>query len=115
MGIYVNDVKTYVVKGASLNTTVSLSPGKYNTIVEEWDYCGGASVTHIDDHGRAVKRGRPPGVSVTSPVANSTVTSPVSYVATASTNLRQGRSFDGDLRRTTSSSTLWTRPTLNKR
>jgi hypothetical protein len=43
MGIYVNNKLTYVVNGASLNTSVSLGGGTYNTVVEEWDYCGGAS------------------------------------------------------------------------
>ena len=46
MGIYTApspDKRVYVVQGASLNTTLSLSPGTYNTIVQEWDNCGGAS------------------------------------------------------------------------
>src|ERR1700733_6816648 len=48
MGIYTAPgVLAYVVNGASLNTTLSLSPGTYDTVVEEWDYCGGALTTTI--------------------------------------------------------------------
>ncbi len=50
MGIYTapspNNL-AYVVSGASLNTSLPLSPGTYNTIVEEWDYCGGAMFTPV--------------------------------------------------------------------
>ncbi len=41
------DKLVYTVQGASLNTTLSLAPGSYNTVVEEWDYCGGASFTPV--------------------------------------------------------------------
>ena len=47
MGVYVDYVKTYVAKGSSLNTEITMSPGSHLTTVEEWDYCGGATVTHI--------------------------------------------------------------------
>ncbi len=48
MGIYTaSGVLAYVVNGASLNTTLSLSPAKYETVVQEWDHCGGASTTPI--------------------------------------------------------------------
>jgi len=48
MGIYTAPSQlAYVVSGASLNTTLSLSPGTYNTTVEEWDKCGGAATTPI--------------------------------------------------------------------
>lgn len=49
MGVYVNNSLKYTVSGASLNTSVSLSSGTYNTVVEEWDYCGGASFTQINN------------------------------------------------------------------
>jgi len=81
MGVYVNNHLTYVANGASLNTTLSLNPGTYSTVVEEWDYCGGATFTPV---GITVGT-QTSGVSVTSPTNNSTVTSPVNYVATAST------------------------------
>jgi hypothetical protein len=48
MGIYVNNQLVYVVGGASLNTNLNLSAGNYHTVVEEWDYCGGATYTPID-------------------------------------------------------------------
>jgi phosphatidylinositol-3-phosphatase len=48
MGIYVNNALTYVVNGAQLNTTLALKPGPEHTVVEEWDYCGGASFTTIN-------------------------------------------------------------------
>jgi phospholipase C len=48
MGIYINNKLTYVVNGTSLNTTLTFSPGSYGTVVEEWDYCGGATYTPIN-------------------------------------------------------------------
>jgi phospholipase C len=48
MGIYVNNVKVYVVKGASLNYELTLAAGKQHTVVEEWDYCKGASTETIN-------------------------------------------------------------------
>jgi hypothetical protein len=44
MGIYTApNQRAYVVGGASLNTDVTLSPGTYDTVVQEWDNCGGSS------------------------------------------------------------------------
>jgi hypothetical protein len=80
MGIYANNQLLKVVNGASLNISVPLSPGKNNTVVEEWDYCGGATYTPI-----ALTVSNPTGVTVTSPANNSQVSSPVNYVATATT------------------------------
>lgn len=47
MGIYVDNNLTYVVQGASMNTELSVGAGKHDTVVEEWDYCGGATYTHV--------------------------------------------------------------------
>jgi hypothetical protein len=48
MGIYTAPwVLAFVSNGSTLNTTLTLSAGTYNTTVEEWDYCGGASTTPI--------------------------------------------------------------------
>ncbi len=48
MGIYTApNVLAYKVQGDSLNTELSLSSGTYNTVVQEWDNCGGASKTPI--------------------------------------------------------------------
>jgi phospholipase C len=83
MGIYVNSKLTYVVNGASLNTSLTLNPGPYNTVVEEWDKCGGASYTAVPI--TVANQSTQTAVTVTSPVANSTVSSPVNYVASATT------------------------------
>ena len=78
MGVYVDDELIYVVNGASLNTKLSLSTGKHNTVVEEWDYCGGATFTSL-----TITVNNQTGVLVTSPTNNATVGTPVHYVATA--------------------------------
>jgi uncharacterized protein YcnI len=91
MGIYPSpNWLVYTVGGSSLNTTINLNPGTYNTVVEEWDNCGGASTTTVRI---TVQEGA--GVHVTSPANNSTVSSPVNYVATATTNCPQGVSSIG--------------------
>ncbi len=48
MGIYVNNVKVYVVSGHSLNYELTLPSGAQHTVVEEWDYCKGASTQTIN-------------------------------------------------------------------
>jgi len=85
MGLYVDNQLVYVQNGASLNTSWPLSPGKYNTVVEEWDYCGGATYTPI-----AITVSSQTGVWVTSPTNGGSVGSPVNYVATASTTCTAG-------------------------
>jgi Bacterial Ig domain len=47
MGIYVNNQLAYVTQGASLNIQLVLSTGSQNTVVQEWDYCGGSANTPI--------------------------------------------------------------------
>jgi hypothetical protein len=48
MGIYTAPgVLAYVVKGASMNDNLALSAGTYDTVVEEWDGCGGAATTPV--------------------------------------------------------------------
>jgi hypothetical protein len=81
MGIYVNNQLVYVVNGASLNTHWTLAPGTYSTVVEEWDYCGGATYMPVE-----ITVSSETGVWVTSPANDSQVTSPVKYVATATTS-----------------------------
>src|ERR1035441_3728241 len=60
VGVYVNNQLIVTQSGTSLNKSVSLAPGKYNTVVEEWDYCGGATFTAeaITEIGRASWRER---------------------------------------------------------
>jgi hypothetical protein len=86
MGIYTAPGQlAYVVNGASLNTSLSLSPGTYNTVVEDWDNCGGAGTAAVKV---TVSAGS--GVYVTSPVNNSTVSSPANFSATATTTCSKG-------------------------
>lgn len=47
MGVYVNNVLKYTSQGNSLNTGLTLDPGTYDTVVEEWDFCGGAAFVHV--------------------------------------------------------------------
>jgi hypothetical protein len=48
MGIYTAPYQlAYVVKGAKLDTQIKLSAGTYDTVVQEWDNCDGASKTHV--------------------------------------------------------------------
>ncbi len=89
MGIYTAPgVLAYVVNGDSMNTELNLSPGTYNTTVQEWDYCGGAAtkgitITVTAGSGQS-------GVTVTKPANNSTVGSPVNFVATATSSCSKG-------------------------
>ena len=85
MGIYVNNQLDKVVDGASMNTTISLGAGSYYTVVEEWDYCGGATTTPVN-----ITVSTQSGVSVSSPANNSTVGSPATYVATATSSCSKG-------------------------
>jgi hypothetical protein len=86
MGIYTAPgVLAYVANGSSLNTSLNLASGTYNTTVEEWDYCGGASTKAI-----TVTVSSSSGVHLTSPSNNSTVGSPVNFVATATTSCSKG-------------------------
>jgi hypothetical protein len=88
MGIYTAPgVRVYVVNGPNLNTVLTLAPGVYNTVVQEWDNCGGSSSTPIKI---TVGSATSAGVQVTSPANNSTVGSPVNYVATASSSCAKG-------------------------
>jgi hypothetical protein len=86
MGIYVDNVLSYQINGINLNTSLTLSQGSHRAVVQEWDYCGGATNTPII---LTVSSGQS-GVSVASPANGNTVGSPVAYVATASTSCAHG-------------------------
>jgi hypothetical protein len=106
MGIYVNNQLTYVVDGARLDTSLSFNPGTYNTVVEEWDYCGGASYSIV-----LITVGPSMGVTVTSPQNGATYTSPFSYTASAKSPCTSGVAAMGiyvnnQLKYTTSGSSL---------
>jgi phospholipase C len=79
MGVYVNDQLAYQVNASSLDMQLSLTPGDYRTVVVEWDNCGGATTASAN----IVVPGFVSGVTVNSPANNSTVTSPVTFSATA--------------------------------
>ena len=86
MGIYsAPGVLAYVTNGASLNTSLTLSPGTYKTTVQSWDYCGNSAAVPI-----TVTVSSQSGVYVTAPVSNSTVSSPASFVATATSTCSKG-------------------------
>src|SRR5271165_2571831 len=87
MGIYPTPFQlAYTVNGASLNTSLNFNPGTYSVVVEEWDNCGGAATSTVTI---TVKTGQS-GVYVTSPGNHSTVSSPTSFAATATTTCSLG-------------------------
>jgi hypothetical protein len=88
MGIYTAPgVLAYETPGASLNTLIELSPGTYNTVVQEWDNCGGSSTTTVTIN---VGSSNSAGVTVTAPTAGSTVSETIQYVASATTSCSKG-------------------------
>jgi len=92
IGIYTAPgVLAYSTSGSSLNTLLSLSPGTYATVVQEWDNCGGSSETPITIY----VSGQIPGVQVSAPANNATVATEVQYVATATTSCSKGISAMG--------------------
>jgi hypothetical protein len=49
MGIYPTPGNlVYTVKGASLNHSITLNPGTYNVVVQEWDNCGWSSKASVN-------------------------------------------------------------------
>lgn len=91
MGIYTAPNQlVYTSQGTKLNTLLTLNPGVYNTVVEEWDNCGGASVTPVK-----ITVGSGSQVTVSAPKANSTVSPTVQYVASASSACSKGVSAMG--------------------
>lgn len=92
IGIYTApNVLAYVVKGATLDTTLNLKAGTYNTVVQEWDNCGWSATTPIkitvDSSGGGTTTS---DVKVSSPANGSTLTSPVNFAASATTSCAKG-------------------------
>lgn len=81
IGVYVNNDLKHIETGNSLNTAISLTPGSYNAVVQEWDNCGSSTTAS-----RTIKVTGSTGVFVSSPANNSTVGSPASFAATAATS-----------------------------
>jgi phospholipase C len=83
MGIYTaSGVLAYKVSGASLNTALTLSPGTYNTDVQEWDNCGASAKTPIKIIVAASTSSYPLTVAVT---GTGTVTSSAGGISCPST------------------------------
>lgn len=89
MGIYTSSgALAYKSSGASLNTVLTLNPGNYNTVVQEWDNCGGAAKTPVAITVAGIQSGG--SVTVTAPTNNSTVSPTVQFVASATTSCKAG-------------------------
>jgi hypothetical protein len=82
----------YSTPGKSLNTELHLNPGTYHTVVQEWDNCGGSSSTPVTIYVGGSAGGQ---VTISEPKPNSTVSSTVQYVASASTSCPSGVSAMG--------------------
>jgi hypothetical protein len=92
MGIYTApNVLAYTVNGASLNAELTLSPGTYQTVVQEWDNCGAVSKTNVTIN----VKGNAAEVQVMAPANNATVSTQVQYVATAHSGCANGVSAMG--------------------
>lgn len=85
MGIYVDNQLEYVVNGTSVNTSLALSAGSHNAVVQEWDQCGGASKTAVP-----ITVANNGGVHISWPANNSTVAPISGFVATATTGCAKG-------------------------
>ncbi|HZQ24070.1 MAG TPA: hypothetical protein VFA89_14865 [Terriglobales bacterium] len=95
MGVYTTPgTLAYSTNGASLNTTLTLSPGTYQTQVTEWDNCGGTAFTPVNiTVAAASASGNSTAgttVEVSAPVNNSAVASQVQFVATSTTSCPAG-------------------------
>jgi phospholipase C len=77
MGIYVSNKLIYTVNGASLNTSITLATGAQQTVVEEWDHCGGATYTPVNF---TVEASAAPALTVTA--KSSTITDGSSTIVT---------------------------------
>jgi phospholipase C len=82
VGVYIDNTLAYHQTGSSLSTSLTIAAGTHQVVVQEWDNCGGATSTSLNI---IVPGSAPAGVTVTSPANNSTVTSPVTFVASATT------------------------------
>ena len=92
IGIYTAPgVLAYSTPGSSLNTLLNLSPGYYQTVVQDWDNCGKSSKTSIN----ITVSARAAEVQVTAPSNNATVATQVQYVATATSPCAKGVSAMG--------------------
>ncbi len=93
LGIYsAPGALVYSVPGNKLNTSLFFNPGTYQTVVQEWDNCGGSTATPVTIHVSGAAGGQ---ITVSSPKTNSTVSTTVQYVASASSSCTSGVSAMG--------------------
>lgn len=85
MGVYVDNSLRYVVNGTRMNTSVAVSPGKHNVVVQEWDFCGGATKAYVPLIAAPLG-----SITISSPTNQSTVSPQTSFVATATSNCPSG-------------------------
>ncbi len=90
MGVYVDNQLEYVTNGHSLNTSLNLTVGHHNTVVQSWDFCGGVSKASVP-----VTVQTNDAVWVTSPVSGSTTSPQTNFVATATSSCPGGVSAMG--------------------
>lgn len=85
VGVYVDGSLKYKVGGTVINTTLSLPLGWHTAVLQEWDYCGGATSVS-----RSVDINNASAVHVSYPANGATVGSPASFVASATTTCYKG-------------------------
>lgn len=90
MGVYIDNELVYTVDSTKLDTTLALTTGKHNAVIQEWDFCGGVTKTAMP-----ITVETRTGVFVTSPANNSTVSGMPNFVATATTGCAKGVSAMG--------------------
>ena len=76
MQVYVDNMSVYQTSKATLNTSVPMSAGTHNIVVQAWDASGGITKNSFNVTVAT------PSVTISSPIANSTIYSPVQVTAT---------------------------------
>jgi PKD repeat protein len=79
--IYLDYASVYTNSAASLGTTLPITPGTHNVVVQAWDNTGKVYKSTL-----SITVSAPTGVSITSPVNGATVKSPVHFTASAKGN-----------------------------
>jgi len=85
IGVYVNNQQVVVQNGSALSASIPLAKGTYQTVVQEWDGCGGSTTSTANITVSGTAPSSTSGVAVTSPLNGSSVNSPVLYSAKATT------------------------------
>jgi len=84
-GVYVDNALQFVVNGNTVNTSITLSPGKHYVVVQDWDFCGGSTTAPLNLSVAVSAQ-----VTVISPAQGSTVGTQVPIVASATTSCPAG-------------------------